>query len=75
MQLAGGPRAVQTEAGFMEQPIRLQGTRISWGMALMDSTEKITRKGQMDGMSSNQEEICEIISVREWVDRVLEEKE
>lgn len=28
----------------------------------------------MDGMSNNQEEICEIISVRGLLDRVLEEK-
>lgn len=27
-------------------------------MTLKDSTEKITRKRQMDGMSNSQEEIC-----------------
>lgn len=42
-----------------------------WEMALKDSTEKINREGQMDEMSSNQEEICKIISVRELVNRVL----
>lgn len=62
------------EDGFMDQPIRLQGTMISWKTALKDSTRKITRERQMDGMSNNQEEICKIISVRELLDRVLEEK-
>lgn len=62
------------EDDFVEQPMRLQGTMISWKMALKDSTQKITRERQMDGMSNNQEEICKIISVRELLDRVLEEK-
>lgn len=42
-------------------------------MALQDGLQKITRDRQMDG-TSNKEELCKIANVKEWVDRVLEEK-
>lgn len=64
---AGGTRVGQKEEGFMEQTIRLQGAMISYKMALKDSTYKITRERQMDGMSNNQEEVCKIASLRHSV--------
>lgn len=43
-------------------------------MALQDGLQKITRDRQMDGTSNKEEELCKIANVKEWVDRVLEEK-
>lgn len=70
----GGTGAGHTESAFMEPNISLQGTGIHWKMALKDGTQKITGERQMDGVSNYQEEICKVMSVRELVDRALEEK-
>lgn len=49
----GGTRVGHKEDGFKEQIIRPLGAVINCKMALKDSTEKISREGQMGGMVNN----------------------
>lgn len=49
----GGTSVGHKEDGFKEQIIRPLGAVINCKMALKDSTETITREGQMGGMVNN----------------------